>query len=517
MQYLNRHKVDIALLQETHLPRSDVTTFATSWGQHRYFANYSSYARGTAILIHKRLPFHLRYLCNDPAGRYMIVAGVLLDHALTLVCVYAPNTDDPCFFQDLYAQLHKISDTPILMGGDFNMLLNTSIDSSSISSSTKPKSLPILTDICDSYALKDAWRTHFPHDAGYTHYSGYHDTWTRIDHWWLSSPSYTWLRSMAVLPRTLSDHSPLLLQLAIPLPEGYERQWRFPSRALSDDAFHAEIRDAIEEYFRLNTDTVDTWATLWEAFKAFIRGVCISKRGGILRSLQAELRSLETALAGVDTQLLTDPDPALLKRRHALLLEFREVAERESSFLGKYHTARKYGEGERPGRTLAQLLKPPYSKAYITELQADGSQTLTTTESIREAFLSYYSTLYSTSADPNLANQEAYLSEIALVYLEKNMQEFLAEPFTAEEVISAIEAINGSTAPGLDGFTGDFYKSFKDLLAPKLVEMYAESLEQNRLPPTLREAVIVLLPKPGKDATQCTSYRPLSLLNLDYK
>lgn len=97
------------------------------------------------------------------------------------------------------------------------------------------------------------------------------------------------------------------------------------------------------------------------------------------------------------------------------------------------------------------------------------------------------------------------------------MQQFLAEPFSAEEIISTIDAVNGATAPGLDGFTGNFYKACKSTLAPYLLEVYNEALEWQILPPTLREAVIILLPKPAKDPLLCGSYRPLSLLNLDYK
>ncbi|XP_078514985.1 beta-1,3-galactosyltransferase 5-like [Lissotriton helveticus] len=94
------------------------------------------------------------------------------------------------------------------------------------------------------------------------------------------------------------------------------------------------------------------------------------------------------------------------------------------------------------------------------------------------------------------------------------MQEFLLVPITTDSII---EAIDGSSAPGLDGFSADFTKTYKDLLVPRLVEVYAETLDIGTLPPTFREAVIILLPKPGKDPHLCGSYRQLSLLNTDYK
>lgn len=37
------------------------------------------------------------------------------------------------------------------------------------------------------------------------------------------------------------------------------------------------------------------------------------------------------------------------------------------------------------------------------------------------------------------------------------------------------------------------------------------------LPESMKEAVIVLIPNPGKDLKECASYRPVSLLNVDAK
>ncbi len=47
--------------------------------------------------------------------------------------------------------------------------------------------------------------------------------------------------------------------------------------------------------------------------------------------------------------------------------------------------------------------------------------------------------------------------------------------------------------------------------------MLNESLSLGYLPPSLRQAAITLIPKGGKDLLQCSSYRPISLLNTDYK
>lgn len=47
--------------------------------------------------------------------------------------------------------------------------------------------------------------------------------------------------------------------------------------------------------------------------------------------------------------------------------------------------------------------------------------------------------------------------------------------------------------------------------------MFTESFDRSLLPPTLTQAFISLLAKKDKDPTLCESYRPISLLNVDFK
>lgn len=52
---------------------------------------------------------------------------------------------------------------------------------------------------------------------------------------------------------------------------------------------------------------------------------------------------------------------------------------------------------------------------------------------------------------------------------------------------------------------------------PRLRTLFHFCLEHKMLPDSLMEAQVVLLPKPGKDPLNCSSYRPIALLNQDLK
>lgn len=55
------------------------------------------------------------------------------------------------------------------------------------------------------------------------------------------------------------------------------------------------------------------------------------------------------------------------------------------------------------------------------------------------------------------------------------------------------------------------------MLSPLLVKLYNDIIENQSMPLTMRTATICLLPKPKKDHQLMSNFRPLSLLNNDYK
>lgn len=63
----------------------------------------------------------------------------------------------------------------------------------------------------------------------------------------------------------------------------------------------------------------------------------------------------------------------------------------------------------------------------------------------------------------------------------------------------------------------EFYKTFASNLSKCLLAVYEEAIANKFLPTSLRQSVIMLLPKPQKDTLLLENWRPISLLNNDYK
>lgn len=89
--------------------------------------------------------------------------------------------------------------------------------------------------------------------------------------------------------------------------------------------------------------------------------------------------------------------------------------------------------------------------------------------------------------------------------------------FSTEEVNQAVKSLKLGKCLGLDGLSGAFYKQFGDVFSPVLCNLYNKTKLDCPFNNQTQEAQVTLIAKTEKDPTQCSSYRSLSLINVDLK
>lgn len=86
-----------------------------------------------------------------------------------------------------------------------------------------------------------------------------------------------------------------------------------------------------------------------------------------------------------------------------------------------------------------------------------------------------------------------------------------------EEVKQVVFSFGKGKAPGLDGLPIEFYQTFWEEIKDDLMEMLRECLELKRLGKSMREGLITILYKNKGDRNDLRNWRPITLLNCDYK
>ena len=81
----------------------------------------------------------------------------------------------------------------------------------------------------------------------------------------------------------------------------------------------------------------------------------------------------------------------------------------------------------------------------------------------------------------------------------------------------ALKEFKPNKSPGCDGLTSEFYQTFWNDIGPKLVSTLNTCKRTGHLSQSQRRGVITLLEKRGKDPRKIKNWRPVSLLNVDYK
>ena len=114
----------------------------------------------------------------------------------------------------------------------------------------------------------------------------------------------------------------------------------------------------------------------------------------------------------------------------------------------------------------------------------------------------------------NLEEMDRFLEKFNFPRLNQKEIEIMNNPITSTEIEAVIKHVPKNKGPGPDGFTGEFYQTFREELMPILLKLFQKIAEKGTLPNSFYEAIITLTPKPDKDNTKKENYRPISLMNI---
>lgn len=248
----------------------------------------------------------------------------------------------------------------LLLCGDFNMVLNDVLDSSSVSRRRRPT----LGSLCLEEKLFNPWRCLRTTERDYTHYSMVH-SYSRIDFFLTHVYTLQTIGKADIHNITWSDHAPVTIEVVDTSTVSHKPLWRNNTFLLLQPELRDEIEGKIQEYFALG-DCSPT--TVWCAHKAVIRGTLIQIAS---REKKKNEKTLQKSIADLEAQhkIPNSSSSLVLNRLNSCHEELRQELRAEYDMYFKRLKLSYYAQNNRAGKLLSSQLKKRQARSNLTQIK----------------------------------------------------------------------------------------------------------------------------------------------------
>lgn len=528
-KYLKNKKFDIYFIQDTHFTPNCEKYIRAEWGYEGWFNSFSSNSRGVAILFNNTFEFQMKQTYSDNSGNFIILRVTINSKEYVLINIYAPNRDDPDFFRNINHILNGVNCDNIIIGGDWNLLLDPHKDGYNYKNINNSNAREEVTNLYIQHNLTDIWRHLNPTLKQYTWHKKNNKKIIqqgRLDFFLVTETMINKYTKSNIKPGYRSDHSMITLELKASSKIHTKTFWKFNSTLLKDKEYIQSVKDVIHtiklEYMPL-CYTPETIANL-ELFQPNISDQLF------LEVLLMKIRSMTLRFSAQKKKNNINTEIKLTKEIEELEENMRDNCEeiatkreelehiRKEKLMGAFIRSRAnwIENGEKPTQYFCGLENRHFTNKRMDVLINKNGMEITNDEEIVEETKRFYENLY-TSKEDELLELDSTFSTLIETRLSDEEALDLEGEIKIKELADCLKLMKNNKSPGSDGFTVEFFKffwkDFKHFICNSLNEAY----RVNRLSVTQREGVIVCIPKGDKSRKYLKNWRPICLLNVLYK
>lgn len=495
----------VFFLQETHSSVDHEQTWRSEWGSDMFYSHGTTESKGVVIMFPKQLDVTVSQQINDDHGRYILLDCLIDSSRFILVNVYAPTknhvTEQCHFLTSLQEALEPFSGENLIVGGDFNTILNPVLDKQGGRQEPVSRYITNMIEFQEDFQLVDIWRERNPTCKLFTfHTRGGEFIQSRIDIWLVSAFLTPFVKQCQIKPSIKTDHSMITLDMQ---GEMWNQRgpgfWKFNSTLLHDQTYVDQVKLVLQNSAAKYNTLLDK-GLIWDTVKCEIRGTTInySKRKSVLEKQKfAALKKKQDAL----TLLLNcgDASDQVKFDLNKVMTELEEINDKQTKSAMIRSKVTWTEHGERSSKYFLGLEKRNYKNKCITTLQTDDGKVVTAPKDILALEKTFYENLYASQITFSDVNTREFVNNPAIPKLSQDEQATCEGTVSHAECISALKQFKNNKSPGTDGFTSEFYQFFwtdiKDLVLSSINYAFTSgnlSIDQKR-------GVISLIPKKDKD------------------
>lgn len=449
---------------------------------------------------------------NDPRKR-----RIVFDHL-------RQTKADLCLIQETHCTLgtEKIwkqewgGSTNLIIGGHYNCCLNPALDRNR-EGATPSQSHPMGNKISrwmEDWNLCDILRIRNPNTRRYTFRRG--DYASRLDYLFISEHLSENGAPEAPRPIAHSDHA----MIAVSWKSNHNTRgpglWRLDTSLLQEEDFVLQMLNFLDNWE--SPPELSNPNSIWEWLKYEIKRVAsaytakshsLEKQHILDRNKELSELYQEWEEGGVDVS--TEIESVRRELREVEEAKARKIIFRARSNWTLF--------GERPTKYFLNLEKCRSKEKKLNLILSEEGESLTRPEDILQEGRNFYANLYQDreTSLQQISEVEDELAQMTIPQLSDTDKESLEAPFREEELHKALGLLNTNKSPGTDGLPPEFYSKFWHLIAPHYIRSLQYSIEIGRLSDSQRRGVITLIPKRDVDGRYIANWRPITLLNADYK
>ena len=316
----------------------------------------------------------------DQEGRSIILDIEVHDVQMTLANLYAPNQDDPHFFQHLINEIECIPNDNRIIGGYFNLVLNIEKDECGRKTETHKRSNEMIKAWMEETGLVDIWRHKNPERLLFT-WRGKRPNlvFSRID-FFLISVGFVSMSESKITPGYCTDHSTIELGLQTTSNKRGKGFWKLNTSLLRNIDYLANVKAAINEIVHNNEANPHT---LWEVIKLQIRGVSISFSAKLKRERNETLKNAEMKLRNLEEKLITSMDKTQIEHEIDMVkTDIEEIINYQTLGAIIRSKTKWYEECEKNTRYFLNMEKRNYNKKVVKRLRLQNGTLITDREEI---------------------------------------------------------------------------------------------------------------------------------------